>query len=111
MIAAVDPFTGIAAIVTALALLVTATGTVLNGRKIKRMDQKVTTVNGRSLGILAELMEARRIRDDIVPEKRTVREQSYVNLLEQVEREGSEHEKIEDISLLQQGRRGEGPNP
>jgi len=110
MLAAVDPFTGVAAIVTALALLVTATGTVLNGRRIKKVDQKVTTVNGRNMGILAELMEARRIRTDIEPNKRTVREQAYVNLLEQVEREGSAHEKLEDIGLMQKGEKREGPN-
>jgi hypothetical protein len=100
-------------IITSLGVFVTACAAavsiVRNGKVIKGVDRKVDTVNGRSLGILAELNEGRRIRHDIVPEQRTVREQSYVNLLEQVERDGSVHEMEEDVALGKKGQQGQGP--
>jgi hypothetical protein len=80
-----------------------------NGKVIKGVDAKVETVNGRSLGILAELNEGRRIRRDIPAEQQTVRERAYVSLLEQVEREGSAHEVAEDVALDLQGKLGSGP--
>ena len=49
----------------------------------------VETVNGRSLAILAELTEGRRIRKDVPEANRTPREQAYVDLLDRTEREGT----------------------
>jgi hypothetical protein len=98
---------------TALGAFVTACAAaysiIRNGSRIKKMDEKVATANGRSLGVLAELNEGRRIRRDIPPEQRTVREQAYVNLLEQIERDGSTHERDEDQTLKEAGQQGQGP--
>lgn len=69
----------------------------------------VETVNGRSLAILGELTEGRRIRDNILPTDRTAREQDYVDFLERVEAEGTAHEMEEDVALIEEGKETKGP--
>jgi hypothetical protein len=113
MLALVAVALDIPSTITALTGLVAAVAAmwsvIHNGKTLKQVDSRVETVNGRSIGILAELAEGRRIRRDIPSEQQTVREMAYVTLLEKVEREGSTHEVAEDAKLNAQGQLGEGP--
>lgn len=76
---------------------------------VKQTKMLVETVNGRSLAILSELAEGRRIRDAVPKQKRTAREQDYVDFLERVEKEGTAHEVEEDVALADKGEETKGP--
>lgn len=51
----------VAPIITAIATLVIAIGTVLNGRRIKEVKEEVKTSNSQSIAQLADAVETRRI--------------------------------------------------
>jgi hypothetical protein len=71
-----------ASIVTALALLVTSVGTVINGRRIKDVKHEVKTGNSQTLAQLADARESRRI-DEIPLKDRTKIEKSHVKEMEE----------------------------
>lgn len=68
----------IAPILTALATLIIAIGTVMNGRRIKEVKHEVKTGNSQTLAQLADAVETRRI-DIIPPDDRTRLEQSHIS--------------------------------
>jgi len=65
---------GAAAVIAAMASLVTAMGVILVNRKVK-------TSNGLTMAALADRAEGRRIESDILAEDRTSHETSYVEKL------------------------------
>ena len=78
-------------------------------RDIAETKELIETVNGRSLAILAELSEGRRIRETIPEGERTAREQAYVDALEETEAVGTAHEVVEDEELTARGEPPQGP--
>lgn len=66
-----------AQIITALGFLITAVGTVWNGRKITEVKAEVKTINSQTIAQLADADETRRI-DKIPRGKRTKLEESHL---------------------------------
>lgn len=66
----------IAPIITAVATLIIAIGTVINGRRISQVKQEVKTGNSQSLAQLADATESRRV-DKIPIKKRTAVEAAH----------------------------------
>lgn len=71
----------IAPIITAVATLIIAIGTVINGRRIKQVKEEVKTGNSQSIAQLADADESRRI-DKIPEDDRTKLEKSHVKEVE-----------------------------
>lgn len=107
--AASENLTAAALVIVAITGLFAAWNNRQTRREVKAIAANVETVNGRSVGTLAELNEGRRVRREIPRKDRTDREQSYVELLEKVEREGSAHEVDEDRQLTERGEPTQGP--
>lgn len=80
--AAADTLVGLGAVLTPVALVVTSALTLRGQREIHR---EVKTANGKSLGVLAESTEGRRILADVAKVDRTTSEQGYVDRLQDPE--------------------------
>lgn len=66
-----------AQIITAIGFLITAIGTVWNGRKITEVKDEVKTINSQTIAQLADADETRRI-DKIPKDKQTLLEKSHL---------------------------------
>lgn len=76
---------------------------------MKATRRAVATMNDRSVGVLAELAEGRRIEAEVPYLERTIREQLYVAQLRDAEAHGSKVEQGKDDDLREAGSPEEGP--
>lgn len=70
------------AIIAAVASLVTALAVLLSVILTFRVHKEVKTSNGKSIAVLADLNEGRRIEAHVPPDDRTPEDDRYVELVE-----------------------------
>lgn len=73
-----DTISAIAQLVASVATLLTAVAVL---RKVEGVQREVKTLNGLTIGNLADRAEGRRIEADVAPEDRTIEQARYADNL------------------------------
>lgn len=87
MLATIPDLFGVAAIIAAIGTSISSVIAAMNKRQLTKVHEEIKVGNGKTMAVLAELSEGRRIRREIPQEERTEEESEYVASLEVAEAE------------------------